>query len=264
MAWKASGRKRGWPWRKSKDLLRWGTSHGESVHGRRHHGSLRRADRARGPCATCLLCGALPSARAVALRRRGAPRARSRVIGPHGTQLRRGRGREDRRRSPHGLRSRRAAVTAVVAAVTPRAPDRAGARGGRAVRADCRAAAAPGRRSAGSWSPRRRRTARRGAGAHGGDRRGARARRIVQRGGERHLGKPHAARGRGDALTACPRRRPRRAPRCGPPDTRARRAPPRRRLRGAVRIDGRRSASPRSARRDPRARASRTSGAPAS
>ena len=50
--------------------------HGQPVHRRRHHGAVRRADRARGPRAARLLRGAASARRAAPLRRRAARRAR--------------------------------------------------------------------------------------------------------------------------------------------------------------------------------------------
>ena len=77
--------------------------HGQPVHRRRHHGAVRRADRARGPRAARLLRGAAPARRAARLRARGEARARPRLRGAHRPQLGRGRGRQDRRRPAHGL-----------------------------------------------------------------------------------------------------------------------------------------------------------------
>ena len=77
--------------------------HGQPVHRRRHHGALRRADRARGSRAARLLRGAPPARRARALRHRGEARARRRLLDAHGHQLGRGGGRQDRRRPAHGL-----------------------------------------------------------------------------------------------------------------------------------------------------------------
>ena len=50
--------------------------HGQPVHRRRHHGALRRADRARGPRAARLLRGAAPARRAPPLRATSCKRAR--------------------------------------------------------------------------------------------------------------------------------------------------------------------------------------------
>ena len=51
--------------------------HGQPVHGRRHHGALRRAHRPRGPRAAGLLRGAAPARRAAPLRRRAEARRRA-------------------------------------------------------------------------------------------------------------------------------------------------------------------------------------------
>ena len=67
------------------------------------HGALRGAHRPRGPRAAGLLGGAAPAGRAAALRRRAAGRAGAELLRAHGDQLRRGGGREDRRRPAHGL-----------------------------------------------------------------------------------------------------------------------------------------------------------------
>ena len=78
--------------------------HGQPVHRRRHHGAVRRADRARGPRAARLLRGAAPARRAARATRSELRRdARARLLGAHGPQLRRGRRRQDRRRPAHGL-----------------------------------------------------------------------------------------------------------------------------------------------------------------
>ena len=61
--------------------------HGEPVHRRRHHGAVRRADRARGPRAARLLRGAAPARRDRPLRHRGEARARRRLLDAHGHQL---------------------------------------------------------------------------------------------------------------------------------------------------------------------------------
>ena len=75
----------------------------QPVHGRRHHGALRRPDRPRGsrPARLCGRPG--PGPRARRARRRRAPRERARVRGADGPQLGRGRRGADRGRPAHGL-----------------------------------------------------------------------------------------------------------------------------------------------------------------
>ena len=74
------------------------------VHRRRHHGALRRADRARGPRPARLLRGAAPARRARALRQRGAARSTASTfsvrIGLNSGEVVVG---TDRRRPAHGL-----------------------------------------------------------------------------------------------------------------------------------------------------------------
>ena len=77
--------------------------YGRPVHRRRHHGAVRRADRARGPRAARLLRGAASARRRARVRQRGARAARGRLSGAHRPQLGRRRRRPDRRRSAHGL-----------------------------------------------------------------------------------------------------------------------------------------------------------------
>ncbi len=80
----------------------------QPVHGRRDHGALRRSDRTRGPRAARVFRGARDPRRAGGILGRAPPHARPQLLDADGAQLRRGRGREDRRRSPDGLYRARA------------------------------------------------------------------------------------------------------------------------------------------------------------
>ena len=81
--------------------------HRQPGHGRRHHGALRGAARARGPRGPCLLRGAPHEGHARAPRGGGRADARCAPPDPHRPQLRRGRRPLDRQRSGHGLHRRR-------------------------------------------------------------------------------------------------------------------------------------------------------------
>ncbi len=78
--------------------------HGQPGPGRRHHGAVRRADRARGPCRARLLRGAGDPARDAGPGRRAARRPRRRGQRAGRSALGRGPGPHDRQRPQHGLR----------------------------------------------------------------------------------------------------------------------------------------------------------------
>ena len=173
--------------------------HGEPGDGRRDHGAVRRADRARRPRRPRLLCRAPDAGIRQSVRRRGAARARRDGADPRRAQLRRGRGRRDRQRPAHGLHGGRGDDASRRAHGTGRAPghgaDRAGdARPGRRVRR--RDAPWP---SAGERSPpagRGLRAVRHRSGAHATAGRRATRVYLVRRPGRRDRGASPIARAR--------------------------------------------------------------------